>query len=414
MALRRPGVRGEWRADRTAGAARERVIWKMPERTVCQPQCTRPGGIRRGRGGPIAIALLAVVFCLRSALAGEPASGGESPPAQRDVARLVRELAADDWAVREAASAGLRQVGAPALPALREAAKSSDLEVRVRAQELVASIERDQLFSKLGNTLIAETYGNRVVEVDRDGAEVWVVAVPGGSPLSARRLPGGKTLVGCADGGKALIFDRDKKVVWETTVPGRLFCAEALDNGNLLVSYCEGDAAADGKIVEINPDKKVVWETKAKSPRGCRRLPNGHTLLVENLPGRVREVDREGKTVWQAEGLKEPWSAARLENGNTLVAENSPGRVRELDKDGKEVWSYSEGLTGPTCALRLGDGHTLIADYQGKRVVELDRDRKVFWEHKCPAIIASAQRLESAPQQKKPDAATSSGRRDGP
>ncbi len=58
------------------------------------------------------------------------------------VADLIGQLGADDFDRREAASAALAKIGAPALAALRKAAAASeDAEVRLRAADLVETIE---------------------------------------------------------------------------------------------------------------------------------------------------------------------------------------------------------------------------------------------------------------------------------
>jgi hypothetical protein len=56
---------------------------------------------------------------------------------------LVRQLGDDAFAVREQATAELKDIGAPALPALREAAKDPDREIARRAQECLAKIGED-------------------------------------------------------------------------------------------------------------------------------------------------------------------------------------------------------------------------------------------------------------------------------
>jgi hypothetical protein len=71
------------------------------------------------------------------------------------------------------------------------------------------------------------------------------------------------------------------------------------------------------------------------------------------------------------------FSASRLPNGNTLVASTATGRVVEINRDGKEVWQKS-GLNIPYDAQRLPNGHTLIATQQG--LVEVDPSGKVIWE----------------------------------
>ena len=57
------------------------------------------------------------------------------------VARLIKELGDNEWSVREAASKELVAIGKPALAALKEALKSKDPEVAMRAREAVEKIE---------------------------------------------------------------------------------------------------------------------------------------------------------------------------------------------------------------------------------------------------------------------------------
>ncbi len=56
--------------------------------------------------------------------------------------KLVEQLGSDDFNEREKASAALDALGEPALDALRQAAKSTDEEVRKRAETLVGKIEQ--------------------------------------------------------------------------------------------------------------------------------------------------------------------------------------------------------------------------------------------------------------------------------
>lgn len=68
----------------------------------------------------------------------------EEPPkkaSEKQIAMLIERLGSSDFDVREKASRQLREME-EALPALRRAVQSSDLEVRLRAKEIVAEIER--------------------------------------------------------------------------------------------------------------------------------------------------------------------------------------------------------------------------------------------------------------------------------
>ena len=62
------------------------------------------------------------------------------PPAPQEIAKLVVQLGADDFAAREAAQKKLETIGEPALEALRKAAANGDVEVKSRALKLIQTI----------------------------------------------------------------------------------------------------------------------------------------------------------------------------------------------------------------------------------------------------------------------------------
>jgi len=80
-----------------------------------------------------------------------------------------------------------------------------------------------------------------------------------------------------------------------------------LEKGNILI-FDNGIKRYYSRIVELDPlTKGIVWEYKANSPykfyssgRGSsQRLPNGNTLITESNKGRVFEITRDGRTVWE-------------------------------------------------------------------------------------------------------------------
>jgi hypothetical protein len=87
--------------------------------------------------------------------------GAGEPP---DPAKLVEQLGAPEFAKREAASRELAELGAAALPALREAVKSGAPEVRRRAEELVKAIETQlESAGAVQPTRVKAVYRNRTV-----------------------------------------------------------------------------------------------------------------------------------------------------------------------------------------------------------------------------------------------------------
>src|SRR5947209_4425555 len=75
-------------------------------------------------------------------------AAGTGTPTPAEVRRLVTQLGSDEFAEREAASRRLEAIGAPALPALHQAAASQDPEVRRRAGQVIPAI-RVRLFGAL-------------------------------------------------------------------------------------------------------------------------------------------------------------------------------------------------------------------------------------------------------------------------
>ncbi len=88
------------------------------------------------------IALLALmVFPVFEAMAQTPAAKAD----QASIARWIRDLADGDFEAREKASNSLWKAGNAAEKALQEAAKSDDLEVKKRAQEILQKFAMGQL-----------------------------------------------------------------------------------------------------------------------------------------------------------------------------------------------------------------------------------------------------------------------------
>jgi len=87
-----------------------------------------------------------------------------------------------------------------------------------------------------------------------------------------------------------------------------------LDNGNILVfdngvhRYFSQDLDYYSRVMEVNPaTNKIEWEYKADPLSefysaiggGAQRLPNGNTLICEDVAGRLFEVTPDGEIVWE-------------------------------------------------------------------------------------------------------------------
>ena len=92
-------------------------------------------------------------------------------------------------------------------------------------------------------------------------------------PFTAIRLENGNTLIGCTNGNRVIEVDGEGAIIWKVDNEdlGQPLIKDAcgvqrLPNGNTVISsyYAKGDAV---KLTEVTPDKKVVW-TFADMPAG--------------------------------------------------------------------------------------------------------------------------------------------------
>ena len=201
------------------------------------------------------------------------------------------------------------------------------------------------------------------------------------------------------------IIAPDGSFEWELKIGG-IHDAHVLPNGNVLLQQ------GFQKIVEVAPDKSVVWEYDAGKMNGnegkrvevhaFQRVENGLTMIAESGPGRIIEVDQDGKIQHEIKlKLNHPNAhsdtrlARKIANGHYLVAHEADGFVREYDKTGNVVWEYEvplfgkerKGGHGPEAfgnslfsATRLANGNTLIGTGNGHSVLEVTPAKEIIWK----------------------------------
>lgn len=85
-----------------------------------------------------------------------------------------------------------------------------------------------------------------------------------------------------------------------------------LGNGNILLfdngTHCRGISLSYSRVLEVNPNtNEMVWEYKdnpwmafySAYMSSCQRLPNENTLICEAAAGRIFEITKVGKIVWE-------------------------------------------------------------------------------------------------------------------
>lgn len=189
----------------------------------------------------------------------------------------------------------------------------------------------------------------------------------------------------------------DKKEVWRLKSPPNteihslqpigldrvLIVQNAVPNPHLLVINKRTG------ITEV--DLVVPVENKhPHAPFRRGRLTAQGTYLLSFLSGKVVEYDRNMKEIWSY-SIPSPWAAIRLRNGNTLITSERPQLTREVDPQGRTVWEFDLTKDVPAdiafrktqSCTRLANGNTIICsrggNAQGCQLLEVTPDKKVVW-----------------------------------
>jgi hypothetical protein len=291
-------------------------------------------------------------------------------------------------------------------------------------------------FNRPGNTLIADQFNNRVIEVNSDGHVVWhfglgpadfspasVIGVNDaqrvgvftlmagtGTPAGQPEAPNCTNPNGCPD-NRVILAGPAGHIVWQYgqfgpggSGPNQLNTPVQntwLPNGHVLITD-----QANERIIEVNFAKQIVWQfgttgvsgtgpNMLDNPNCAELLENGHILICDENNNQALEVTHTTPstiihTYTMAGGMlfSGVAFASRLPNKHTLITDSGNARIVETDENGNVFWQYftntdpnsnPRGGTGPlpTRAVRLRNGNTLISDQYNHRVIEVSPDMQI-------------------------------------
>jgi len=236
----------------------------------------------------------------------------------------------------------------------------------------------------------------------RNGAVVWSYTHDGRGEISdAVLLPNGNILFAHQFGVTEI--NSDKKVVWNHDAPANTEIHTAQPFGANSVWFIQnGDPA---KFIVISKGSGRVereFVLPVKNPKGIHgqfrhaRLTAAGTILVAHMDlGKAVEYDLEGKELWAKE-VPGVWSATPLRNGNVLAVSNR-GFVRELNRQGETVWEWTPSdapdykVSNLQLASRLSNGNTVINNWFNEwsgpldtnnppvQAIEVTQEKQIVW-----------------------------------
>lgn len=242
--------------------------------------------------------------------------------------------------------------------------------------------------------LCCDYQGNKVAIIAADGSVEWEFPVQ--TPQDCWMLSNGNVLVCYRNGAQEV--SHAKQIVWEYKTPEKAQChsCQPLPDGRVLVAEC-----GLSRLVEAGRDGQIAKEIKVASQaknmghqfRGTRKTSDGHYWVCLMDEKKIAELSPEGTLLREIPVDGFPHAAVKLPNGHLLITLGTAGKVIELDKDLKPVWQLGENeapgnpLRLPAGCQRLPNGNTIICNYlpgefMGKQpqAFEVTRDKKVVWE----------------------------------
>ena len=185
-----------------------------------------------------------------------------------------------------------------------------------------------------GSEMNGITYTDVIKEVDAQGHLIWSWRVSESLPRDlfplqphytrehyplingVYPLADGNILASLRSVSHVIIIERSTgRIIWDLgpEVLAQQHNATELSNGNILIfdngAFRMGESVQFTRAIEVNrTTKEIVWEYRDRSQMiyfftpfmgSAQRLANGNTLLCESAFGRVFEITREGRLVWE-------------------------------------------------------------------------------------------------------------------
>jgi hypothetical protein len=324
-----------------------------------------------------------------------------------EIQDLIRRLGDDDYETREKASKALVEQGAVARPQLLEALKAKDLEVRRRAERVLAHIPQEEdnrlmaaVIRRLGRAHAPETvsllfdYLPSIEDpegVDVVGQVLRQVGLKDGKPdplvlrAVADRNPRKRAVAGevlCRAGKEHRTALRKLLRDPELSVRKRVAFSllEARDK--------EGVAALISLLTEVPRDERYAIEERLFLVAGEKAPAD---------PGRDEDpLSRKYQMAWQrwwrdaepALDLSKIDLTPRFLNYTLvcLMDKGALGKVAEFDAAGRQRWAI-DGLQMPLCATVVGPDRVLICELRNG-VSERNFKGEVLWQRNIAAVVA--------------------------
>jgi len=318
---------------------------------------------------------------------------------------LITKLGDDNFDIREQTSATLNAIGIAALPDLKTASKSPDVEISRRAKDCIQKIEE-------GSRKFVVAASIRLLGAKKpEGALTALINYSQFSELdqTTEDLITAITATGSDNGTPSKII---LEAIRENKPLAKTICAEALANINPELFKKEALALINSDEPRVRykvalafaklGDKRSIeplvssissvsqWESSLIDHLLRKLMPSNMPPI--GLPQPELQKEWAKRTV-DTSKIPEALLALSAKNfGKTLVVLLDAGRVIMLDSSNNILWKI-DNLQFPLDAQILPDEKVLVAEHQGNKVTERNKKGEITWEKKIDGPLA-VQKLE--------------------
>jgi hypothetical protein len=380
--------------------------------------------------GRVAAAALLVVAAARIALAEPPTTA----PSQDDIAALVAQLSADDFATRENAEAKLVDVGPAAHDALVQAAKTGSPEQRLRAGQILGRLTVPTLPGPAPagaalpdpNEHISVGPDGQTVDVTEDGRSIHIDQAPDGIHMTVTGFIDGKPATrqfNAADPDALKAQSPEAFALWDQWHPKNGAVTLVQNNGAMLVVRAGGmimqggpaapppDVADDfskltGQAVAEMEKKQFSDQQKAQVLGEIQKV----RLAEEQAGATPQPQDFKAQQAFleASDNLRKQLAAAGLPDPGTMLPPPASSRLGVSVQNGAELATGGgiviESVQPDSRAERLGlAAGDVIESIDGKPVTTFAELRSLVMSN--PRLTLSIQRngqeltlAEPAPQ----------------
>ena len=297
-----------------------------------------------------------------------------SRPADPQIAGLIARLGHEDYQARQQAQDQLRRIGEPALPALREAIKSTDPEISSRAEALVREIENAA--GALAPDPLEDVPGMAGVFIG-----------PGGRAQVQVRIAGAGRV------RHIVMREPNRTVTLHENVEGiRLTVSEPDRTGKLETR--EYKAKTPEQLKKEHPEAFTIYEQMTNmGAMRIRAIPP--RMMPPRLPEEVQRMLRQQADPFLRMGLQQP-AAAKF----GMVLENADPAITAQLGAGVVVTDVNPGTRAARTGLRPFD---LITKINQAKVESIDDVEKALGDKPVTIDLLRAGKSLQLSEEKKED-----------